>query len=154
MTEELKKQLEESKKKQEEYLAGWQRARADFLNYKKEELERIEEILKYSGVEIILKILPVLDSFDLAEAKLSDELKKDEQVKGMLQIKIQIKDFLKGQGVEEVKAVGEKFDPNFHEAVEMVEKKDSEPGTIVEETQKGYLLERRLIRPSKVKVAK
>jgi molecular chaperone GrpE len=150
--EELKKELEECQKKRDDYLAGWQRARADFLNYKKEEIERIEELLKYAGVELILKMLPILDNFDLIEKKLADRLKKDENLKGILQIKIQILDFLKSEGVKEMKAVGEKFDPNFHEAVETVEGK--EPGKVLEETQKGYLLNGRVLRPAKVKVSK
>ena len=120
-SEELKKQLEECQKLKDEYLAGWQRARADLLNYKKEEMERIGDILKYANVDLILKIMPILDNFEVIEKKLPENLKNDENVIGLLQIKNQILDFLKSQGVEEVKAVGEKFDPNFHEVVEEVE---------------------------------
>ena len=153
--EELNKKLEECQKKREEYLAGWQRARADFLNYKKEEMERIGEILKYGNLDLILKILPILDNFEIAEKKLSESLKNDESVKGVLQLKNQILDFLKKEEVEEIKIkLGEKFDPNFQEAVGEVEKADCEAGTIVEETQKGYILNGRVIRPVKVKVAK
>jgi molecular chaperone GrpE len=161
MSEELKKEIEELKKKLEEveklkneYLAGWQRARADFLNYKKEELERLGEMVKYAGENLILKILPILDNFEIAEKKLPENLKNDENVKGILQIKNQILNFLKEQGVEEIKSVGERFDPNFHEVVEEVEAKDKEPGTIVEEIQKGYKINDRLLRPAKVKVSK
>jgi molecular chaperone GrpE len=135
-------------------MAGWQRARADFLNYKKEELERLGEMVKYAGENLILKILPILDNFEIAEKKLPENLKNDENVKGILQIKNQILNFLKEQGVEEIKSVGERFDPNFHEVVEEVEAKDKEPGTIVEEIQKGYKINDRLLRPAKVKVSK
>ncbi|PIP25181.1 MAG: nucleotide exchange factor GrpE [Candidatus Nealsonbacteria bacterium CG23_combo_of_CG06-09_8_20_14_all_36_12] len=153
-SEELKKQLEECQKLKEEYLAGWQRARADLLNYKKEELERIGELINYAGEGFILKILPILDNFEVAEKKLPGNLKNDENVKGILQLKTQILDFLKNQGVEKIKSVGEKFDPNFHEVVEEVEIKDKEPGTIIEEIQKGYKIDGRLLRPAKVKVTK
>jgi molecular chaperone GrpE len=119
-TEELKKKLEECEKKAAEYLSGWQRARADFLNYKKEEMERIEQLLKYGEEEFILRMLPILDNFDLAEKKLPEKLRNDESVKGFLQIKAQILDFLKSQGVEEIKVAGERFDPNLHEAIEQV----------------------------------
>ena len=167
--EELKKKLEECQKLKDEYLAGWQRARADFLNYKKEEIERIEEILKYAGVGLILKILPILDNFEVAEKKLAENLKvdelrssspfadarvNDENVKGLLQIKNQILDFLKNQGVEEIKCLGQKFDPNFQEVVEEVAVKDKAPGTIIEEIQKGYKISGRLLRPARVKVIK
>jgi len=150
----IARELEECEKKKDEYLAGWQRARADFINYKKEELERIGELLKYVGEEMILKILPLLDNFEAAEKNLPQELKGNENIKGILQLKNQILDLFKKNGVEEIKTKGEKFDPNFHEAVETVEAKDLESGTILEETQKGYKINGKLIRPAKVKVAK
>ena len=121
MSEDLKKKLEECEKKATEYLAGWQRARADLLNYKKEEMERIGELLKYASEEFVLKILPILDNFEVVEKKLPENLKKDDNIKGLLQIKIQFQGFLKSLGVEEIKAVGEKFDANLHEAVEEIE---------------------------------
>jgi molecular chaperone GrpE len=152
--EELKKKLEECQKLKDEYLAGWQKERADFLNYKKGELERVGEILKYADVGLISNILPILDNFEVAEKKLPENLKNDENVKGILQIKNQILDLLKNQGVEEIKSVGEKFDPNFHEIVEGIEAKAKEPGIIIEEIQKGYKIDGRLLRPAKVKVSK
>jgi molecular chaperone GrpE len=152
--EELKKELEKCQKEKADFLAGWQRARADFLNYKKEEIERIEEILKYANEELILKFLPILDNFYLVEKKIPENLKKEENVKGILQLKNQFLDFLKKQGVQELKTIGKKFDPNFHEATEMVEAKNVESGIILEETQKGYLLHGKVLRPAKVKVAK
>jgi len=170
----LEKKLEECEKQKNEYLAGWQRARADLLNYKKEEMERIGELVGYATEELILKILPILDNFEIAEKKLPEDLKGDGSVKGVLQIKNQILDFLKSQGVEEIKSVGEKFDPNLHEVVEEVEEKGKEPGiinkdttpsgvilkdttpsgVILEEIQKGYKINGRLLRPAKVKVTK
>jgi molecular chaperone GrpE len=157
--EELKKKLEEYKKQKAEYLAGWQRSRADFLNYKKEEIERIEEILKYADEELILKFLLILDNFYLVEKRLSENLKKDESVKGILQVKTQILDLLKNQGVKEIKVkIGDKFNPNFQEAVEAesasAEASADKAGTILEEIQKGYTLHDKVLRPAKVKVAK
>lgn len=152
--EELKKKLEECQKLKDEYLAGWQRARADLLNYKKEEMERIGELIKYAGTGIILKILPILDNFEIAERKLSEDLKNNEGVKGILQIKNQVLDFLKSQGVEQIKSLAEKFDPNFHEVVEEIEVKDKEPGIVIEEVQKGYKINGRLLRPARVKISK
>ena len=113
----ISRELETCQKQKEEYLAGWQRSRADFLNYKKEEMERIGELLKYAGEELVLKILPILDNFEIIEKKLPDDLRKDDNIKGLLLIKNQLLDFLKSQGVEEIKSQGQKFDPNFHEAV-------------------------------------
>ena len=152
--EDVKADLEKSEALKNEYLAGWQRARADLLNYKKEEMERIGELLKYANTDLILKILPILDNFEVIEKKLPENLKNDENVIGLLLIKNQILDFLKSQGVEEVKAAGEKFNPNLHEVVEELETSDKEQGTIMEEIQKGYKINDRLLRPAKVKVVK
>ena len=147
----MEKKIEECQKQRNEYLAGWQRSRADFLNYKKEEMARIGEFLKYVNEEAILKILPILDNFEKAEKEIPAD-KKDDYLKGLLQIKIQLQDFLKNQGVEEIKSLGEKFDPNFHEAVAEAEGKES--GIIIEEVQKGYLLNGRVLKPAKVKIIK
>ena len=152
--EELKKKLEDCQKQKEEYLAGWQRARADFLNYKKEEMERIKEILKYGNENLILKILPILDNFEKAEKEIPDDKKNDKLLEGLFQIKTQFQDFLKNQGIEEIKTIGEKFDPNFQEVVEEVEKADCESGTVIEEAQKGYTIHGKVLRPAKVKIVK
>ena len=152
--EELKKRLKDCQRQKDEYLAGWQRERADFLNYKKEELEKIGNVLKYGDLGLILKILPILDNFDITEKKLPENLKADVNIKGILQIKNQILDFLKNQGVEEIKTTGEKFNPNFQEVVEEVERKGVESRIVLEEIQKGYILNGKVLRPTKVKVAK
>ena len=128
----------------EEYLNGWKRERADFLNYKKEEMERIGQLVKYSNEEIILKLLPVLDNLCLAAQHVSDP--------GIMQIKKQLEDFLQKEGIEGIKTIGEKFDPNTMEAAGEAEGGDE--GTIAEEVQRGYTLHGKLIRPAKVRVAK
>lgn len=151
---ELKIKLQECQKQAGQYLAGWQRARADFLNHKKQEAERLNDFSKYVIQGLILNILPILDNFNLVEKKLPQNLKKNEYVSGLTQIKIQLQDFLKNQGVEEIKCLGRKFDPNFHEAVDQTEQKNTESGMVLEELQKGYKINGRVLRPSKVKVSK
>jgi len=135
-----KDNVEELKKKCDEYLSGWKRERADFLNYKKDEMERIGQLVKYANEEIILKLLPVLDNLCLAAQHIKDD--------GVLQIKKQLEDFLKKEGIEAVESVGKKFDPNTMEAVE------GEGETVLEETQRGYTMHGKLIRPAKVKISK
>lgn len=152
--DDLQKELTECQKLKEEYLAGWQRATADLLNYKKEEIERVSDILERSNEMLILKILPILDSFEISEKNLPEQMKNDENIKGLLLIKKQIQDFLKSQGVEEISSVGNKFDINLHELVAEVEVENGESGIIVEEVQKGYKINGRLLRPAKVKVVK
>lgn len=122
----------------EEYLNGWKRERADFLNYKKEEMERIGQLVKYANEELILKLLPVLDNMCLAAGHIKDE--------GVTQIKKQLEDFLAKEGIEPIEVMGRKFDPAKMEAVE------GEGDTVAEEVQKGYTLHGRVIRPAKVKV--
>ena len=136
-------ELEECKKQKDEYLAGWQRERADFLNYKKEEMERMGELLKYFGERMVLKLLPILDNFEIADKTLPEDLRNNDNIKGLLQIKNQILEFLKNQGVEEIKTTGEKFDTSLMEAVEKPE-----------EERKGYTISGRLLRVAKVRVAK
>ena len=150
----LGEKLKECQKVRDEYLANWQRERADLLNYKKGELERVAELVKYADTGIILKILPILDNFEKAEQEIPLERKKDKLLEGFLQIKRQFKDFLKNQGIEEIKTIGENFDPSFHEAVEMTDSKKGESGKVIEEVKKGYKLQDQVIRPAKVKVGK
>ena len=134
------KETEELQKKCEEYLNGWKRERADFLNYKKEEMERIGQLIKYANEEIILKLLPVLDNLCLAAKHIKDE--------GILQIKKQLEDFLAKEGIEAIETVGKEFDPGTMEAI------DGEGDTVAEEVQRGYTLHGKVIRPAKVKISK
>ncbi|MFA5746711.1 MAG: nucleotide exchange factor GrpE [Candidatus Paceibacterota bacterium] len=150
----VQKELDECRKQKEEYLAGWQRARADFLNYKKEEAEHVSDLLRYSTENIISGILPVLDSFEMAQKTLPAAAKADGNIQGMLQIKIQLLDFLKKQDLEEIRSIGEKFNPNFHDIAAEVSVEGAEPGIIIEEMQKGYTFQGRVIRPARVKIAK
>ncbi len=151
----LKLEIEKLKKKCEEYLEGWKRERAGFINYKKDEMERIKGIVEYSNEEIILKILPILDNFNVAEKSIPQNVKKDGHVKGLLQIKSQITEFLNSYGLEEIQTKkGDSFDPNIHEAVEKSESGQYQPDTIIEEIKKGYKLNEKLLRPVKVKVSK
>lgn len=147
-------ELEEAKKRAQEYLDGWKRAKADLINYKNEESQRMEEFAKYARQKYVLEILPIVDSFDLAAKRIPKEYLENESVKGMMMIKAQLEDFLKANGVEAIVAQGEKFNPEFHEAAQMVECQDQESGTIIEETQKGYMIDGCLLRPAKVKVVK
>ena len=145
----LKKDLKESKKLQEDYLTGWKRERADFLNFKKDESERIKKYINITKDELTLDFLPILDNIYLAEKELP---KESNWTKGFLGIKAQIEDFLEKQGVKEIICLNKHFDPNFHEAVEQV--KGEKSGIVVEIVQKGYTLNNKVIRPARVKITK
>lgn len=148
---ELEKELAECKVKRDEYLARWQRAKADFLNYKKEEMLRIGEIARYGTEELLLDLIGALDSFDLGIAALE---KAGPVEKGIYMIRTQIEDVMKRRGLERIKVIaGTMFDPAVHEAVSDVES-DKSPGTILEEIEAGYRLYEKVLRPARVKVAK
>ncbi len=140
----VKEQFKHCEQERAEYLAGWQRAKADLINYKKEQEAKISEIFKFANEGLIYEILPVLDSFELAIKHGADN--------GTQQLYNQLKNILKSQGLEEIKSFGEKFDPEFHESVGEVEGK--EQSVIAEEIQKGYKLNNKVIRASKVKINK
>jgi molecular chaperone GrpE len=150
----FKKELEKSKKQAEEYLNGWQRTKADFENYKKRQAKIFGELEQMASQNLILEILPILDAFKSAGQHLPEELKNSEWAKGILQIKNQLESLLEEKGLEEIKSIGEIFNPNLHEVVEKVELDNKKENEIIEEIQKGYFLNKQVIRTAKVKIAK
>ena len=148
------KQLQEKLKKcqelKDEYLGGWQRAKADLINARKDDEKRNQEFLKFANASLMSEILPVLDSFDLA---FGGEEKDSKFSKGIFLIKIQLEDILRKYGFEPIKSVGEKVNLQFHEIVQEAES-EKEEGVIIEEIQRGYTLYGKTIRPARVKVSK
>ncbi|MCK4525579.1 MAG: nucleotide exchange factor GrpE, partial [Candidatus Andersenbacteria bacterium] len=102
----LNKELEERKKQAEENLAGWQRAKADFVNYKKDQEKYLNEFRKYASEDMIVRLLPTIDGFELATKHLPKDLENSDWAKGIICIKSQLDNFLKEAGVEEIKSVG------------------------------------------------
>ncbi|MDD2274843.1 MAG: nucleotide exchange factor GrpE, partial [Candidatus Pacebacteria bacterium] len=96
------------------------------------------------------ELIPVLDNFSLAEKSIPEEEKEKNGTKGLLLIKKQLEKSLKDLGLEEIDTIGKEFDPKIHESVEEVE--GNGPGIIVEEVQKGYTFQGKVIRIAKVKV--
>jgi len=152
--EENNELLEEAKKKSEEYLNNWKRERADFLNYKKDEMERIGFLVHYAKESFLLKLMPILDSIYLSAKEIPKDIQEGEWAKGFLQIQNQITEFLKKEGVEEVVTIGQTFDPNTMEIVEEIEIEGETSGTVAEELQKGYTMQGKVLRPARVKVVK
>ncbi len=150
--ETLDSKFTELEKKTEEYLNNWKRSAADFINYKKDEMERMANLMQYSKTDIIEKVLPIFDSIYLAQKCLKPDVKQDGIAKGIEQTIKQIQEFLKKEGIEEIVVVGQKFDPNTMEIVEEIE--GGESGTVAEELQRGYMMGEKVLRPSKVKVSK
>ena len=152
---ELEKKLEEAEKLKNDYLEGWQRERAEFLNFQKEIKKRNEEIIKNANEDMIRDLLTVLDSFDISINSLNVEgLTPTEKNirRGIELIREQMLNVLEQKGLKEIKSVGEKFNPIYHEALEII--KGEEDDKIAEEIIKGYELNGKVIRPAKVKVIK
>lgn len=153
MAEEEKEEdnLSKCQKEREEYLDGWKRAKAELLNYKKDEAKRFEQIIRLANEGLIKDLLVTLDSFDLGLAALE---KEGLAQKGMYLIQSQLTDILKNHGLEVISvSVGQPFNPAIQEAIVEVES-DKPSGTVIEEVEKGYLLNGRVIRPARVKVSK
>ena len=147
--ESLEEALAEAKQKVEQYLANWQRTQADFVNYKRRSEQEREEIGKFANNQLILSLLPVLDDLERAFESITPQLARLKWVEGIRLIERKLQSALEVQGLSQIKALGEPFDPNRHEAT-MHSK--GEEGMVVQELQKGYMLHDRVIRPSMVVV--
>lgn len=146
--------LKEAEIKAKEYLEGWRRAKADHINYRKKIEGQKEELMKYCNQDLVLKILPVIDAFDLALENVPKDLKGNDWISGMIAIEDILLNVLKENNVEEIQTEGQKFNPEFHEAVGHVKNKDFKTGEVVDEISRGFKLNGKVIRAAKVKVAK
>jgi molecular chaperone GrpE len=152
----LKKQLEEEKQKAAENLAGWQRAAADFANYRKRAEQEKNELIKYANANLLLKILPILDDFERAMQTMpNDRLAQLTWVDGIFLIERKLRAVLESEGLQPIPALGQSFDPAYHEAVLQEETPEaSQDGKVLAELQKGYKLNERVLRPTMVKVGR
>jgi molecular chaperone GrpE len=152
--EELQKSLEEKEENIKTLQDKLLYLQADFENFKKLKIKEKQEILMFGNEVLIRQLLPVLDNLERA----LEHVSKTEDFKSIEEgVEITLNEFLKvleKSGVTRVDALGKKFDPNIHEALYQEERDDVEPDTIVSEFQKGYMLNGRLIRPSRVSVSK
>jgi molecular chaperone GrpE len=147
--EKLKQALAEERAKAEANLAGWQRAQADFINYRRRSEQEKEETSKFANGLLMFSLLPILDDLERAFASVPPKLDKLGWVDGIRLIERKLRSTLEAQGLSLIKAIDEPFDPNLHEAVRQDKGKE---GIVVEELQKGYKFHDRVIRPSKVVV--
>lgn len=149
---ELKNKLDTCKKEKDEYLEGWKRAKADYLNYKAEEEQRNEKAKQRIKEAIFEDIIPVLDSLDLGLAM--NENREKAEKKGMEAVRNQLRSALERHGLEEMKVkIGDELDTGKHEAVGEIDSSVPE-GRICKEQETGYLLGERVLRPAKVFVSK
>jgi molecular chaperone GrpE len=150
---ELKEALATKEKESKDNYERYLRALAELDNYKKRAARDKAEIIKYGKEDLIKDILPFLDSLDRALAH-TDAGDAQTFKDGIALIQDQLLCCLKKHGVERIESVGSDFDPNFHEALMQMESADHQDNQVVSEMEKGYLLNGRLIRPSRVCVCK
>lgn len=152
--EKLQEELEEVKVQADEYLDGWQRARAELSNYKKrQEAERVK-VRELANAQLLRKLLPIVDDFERASVTLPPGLEQLTWIDGILLIMRKFSAVLESEGVEPIETEGQSFDPFYHEAVTHEETPDYEDGQIIGEVQRGYMLGERVLRPALVRVAK
>ncbi len=151
---ELRKTLEEVQREKDELFGKLQRVSADYANYQKRAPKQISDTIGYEKERIIKTILPVLDNFEhtLQNAHSAEDV--DVLVKGIQIVYDQLIDVLKSHKVEPIEAKGQMFDPAVHQAMTQRAEPESEDNAVLEEFQKGYKLNGRVIRPSKVIVNK
>ncbi len=149
----LEQQLVIAREQAAEYLDGWQRARAEFANARKRLEQGRSEAYRNATVDFTRKLLPALDDFERASDNVPEEVAANSWYEGLLLIKRKLESVLEDLHVERIAAVGEEFDPNFHEALMLKEHDDVESGLVIEELQVGYRIGDQVIRPSLVNVA-
>ena len=153
--QEIQAKLEEAEEIAQEYLDGWQRAQATFENYRKRMQKEREEWRVTANARLLGKLLPILDDFDRAFSMMPESLKDDAWFSGIKLIQRKIQSILETENVKPMDVEpGDNFDPKFHQAVLHQETEDFEDGQVMTVVEKGYVLDKRVLRPAMVVVAK
>jgi len=143
----IEQALLDEKAKAEDYLANWQRAQADLINYRRRSEQEKAELGEYTKAMLVLGILPVLDDFERAISAVPEEEVNSGWLEGIRLIERKLRTVLESEGLSPIEALGESFDPNLHEAVRQDK---GEEGIVIEEVQKGYKFRDRVLRASRV----
>jgi molecular chaperone GrpE len=156
-TPEQLEELKERASKAEEYWDRLLRQTADFDNFKKRAAREKTDAIKYANEGLLQKLIPILDTFEMALAAASNENaagSAQSLQQGVAMIQSQLRNALLEAGLEEIDATNKVFDPNLHEAVSQKETADVPEGNVVQQMRKGYKFRDRLVRPASVVVAK
>jgi len=151
---ELKSKLETANKQSKEYFEGWQRERADFLNYKKRVERDQTNLHQVVTANIVKKFLAVLDDMELAVKNRPADATDQNWWNGVELINRKLQGILEAEGIKRIPAETEFFDPNRHEAISHEENPDYQSGQVIEVVKQGYILGDRIIRPAMVRVAR
>ena len=145
--------VEKLQKLADEHLAGWQRAKADYLNLKRQSEKEKEELAKFANAALIIELLPIYDNLKRALSHVPDADKDTDWVKGIFHIIQQFKQLFGSLGIEEIKTVGEPFDHELHHAISKEKREGAKPGTVIEEMKTGFTMHGKLVEPAQVRVA-
>jgi molecular chaperone GrpE len=151
--EQLKEQLAQAQQEAAENLASWQRAAADFANYRRRTDQQRLEDLGLANESLIHKVVALADDFDLAVDHVPADQRSSAWVEGIVAIDRKLRTLLESEGVTAIEAEGKPFDPREHEAVSHEETTEVPDGTVLRELQRGYYLRDRVLRPALVAVA-
>jgi molecular chaperone GrpE len=129
------------------------RSQADFENYKKRSAREKEEAIKYANSSLLERLVSIIDNFELGLEAARGEGENSPIFSGMNMVLKQLMDFLADSGLQPIDAVGQKFDPNLHEAIAHEQSEQVAEGLVIRQTRRGYKLKDRLLRPSSVVVS-
>jgi molecular chaperone GrpE len=150
--DELKARIAELEKEAAEYKDQWLRAAADYKNFKRRTDQERADLIRGASAGLVLKLLPVLDDLERAISSVTPEVANSSWYGGFKLIPQKLQTVLESEGVAPIQAVGQDFDPNFHEAVIYEAAGAGQENKVVAELQKGYTLRDRVLRPTMVKV--
>lgn len=152
--ENLKKELDEKNTQLKDYLDTLQRLKAEFENYRKRNLREQSQFLETAAQDLIFRLLPVLDNFELALFAAEETKDYQKLIRGIEMVYGEFKEILRKEGLGQIEASGQLFNPEFHEATMQVHSKEHEDNEVVDVLRNGYLFKGRVLRPAMVKVAK
>ncbi|MBN1956165.1 MAG: nucleotide exchange factor GrpE [Anaerolineae bacterium] len=151
--ERLQQELEQAQIQASEYLEGWQRAKAEFANYRRRQDIEWEQRAQMSSASLIVKILPVLDDLERALQTIPEAIQHLTWIEGIFLVKHKLETVLESEGVKAIETEGQSFDPLYHEAVTYEQAEGYEEDQIIGELQRGYMIAQRVLRPALVRVA-
>ena len=150
----MQSELDEAKSQTQSAIDKMLRLAAEFDNYKKRNAKEYENIRKYAAENIIKELIPIVDNFERAIESATESKDFNSFIEGVKLILNQMLNLLDKEGVTRIKAVGEVFDPNVHEAVMHIASDEYPENVVTQELQKGYILRDRVVRPAMVSVSK
>ena len=152
--EALKQELEAERERVKDLQERWHRAAADLANLRRRTEQERGDVEQFAAMHLVQELLPVLDNFERAIATIPGNLAMLTWIQGVMLIQRHLEALLEQRGLAPIEAQGQPFNPHYHEAVSEREQAGVEPGTIVQEYQKGYSMHGRVIRPTLVEIAR